>query len=49
MNARNLEEKIVTRTLEGGGPGLGVNRPPSTFNTIHPIDMKFGTYNKFHL
>ena len=45
-NPRSLEEKIVTRTLEGGG----VNRttPPSTFDTIHPIDMKFDTYNKLH-
>ena len=23
--------------------------PPSTFDTIHPIDMKLGTYNKLHL
>ena len=23
--------------------------PSSTFDTIHPIDMKLGTYNKFHL
>ena len=22
---------------------------PSTFDTIHPIDLKFGTYNKLHL
>ena len=22
--------------------------PPSTFDTIHPIDLKFGTYNKLH-
>ena len=30
--------------------GGGVNRiPPCTFNTIHPIDLKFGTYNKLHL
>ena len=29
---------------------MGVNRsPPSTFDTIHPIDLKFGTYNKLHL
>ena len=32
---------------------LEVNRtipsPPSTFDTIHPIDVKFGTYNKLHL
>ena len=48
LNPRSLLEKIVTRSLEGGG---GVNRspPPSTFNTIHPIDLKLGTYNKLHL
>ena len=23
--------------------------PPSTFDTIHPIDLKFGTYNKLRL
>ena len=30
---------------------MRVNRTPlaSTFDTIHPIDMKFGTYNKLHL
>ena len=46
INPRSLLEKIVTRSLEGG-----VNRtpPPSTFDTIHPIDLKFGTYNKLHL
>ena len=33
---RSLEEKIVTRSLGGGG-------------TIHPIDLKFGTYYKLHL
>ena len=22
---------------------------PSTFDTIHPIDLKFGTYNNLHL
>ena len=49
FNPRSLEEKIVTRSLEGGG---GVNRTPplsSTFDTTHPIDLKFGTYNKLHL
>ena len=48
FNPRSLEEKIVTRSLEGGG---AVNRtpPPSTFDTIRPIDLKFGTYNKLHL
>ena len=35
INPRSLLEKIVTRSLEGGG---GVNQtPPSTFDTIHPI------------
>ena len=23
--------------------------PPSTFGSIHPFDLKFGTYNKFYL
>ena len=47
INPRSLPEKIVTRSLEGGR----VNRtpPPSTFNTIRPIDLNFGTYNKLHL
>ena len=46
INPRSLLEKIVTRSLEGG-----VNRtpPPSTFYTIHPIDLKFGTHSKLHL
>ena len=45
------KKKIVTQTLEEreGGGGRGVNRTPSTFDTIHTIDMKFGTYNKVHL
>ena len=47
LNPRSLLEKIVTRSLEGRGGG---NRtPPFTFDTIHPIDLKFGTYNKLHL
>ena len=49
FNPRSLEEKIVTRSLEGA-PGVNRNPPPpSTFDTIHPIDLKFGTYNKLHL
>ena len=38
INPRSIEEKIVTRSLEGGGGQLG---PPSssTFDTSHPIDM----------
>ena len=45
INPRSLLEKIVTRSLEGGQS----DPPPSTFNTIHPIDLKFGTYNKLRL
>ena len=47
LNPRSLLEKIVTRSLEGGG----VNRTPplSTFDTIHPIDLKFGTYSNLNL
>ena len=48
----SLEDKIVTRSLGGLG-GWGVNRTPppphSTFDTIHPIDLKFGAYDKPHL
>ena len=46
FNTRSLLEKIVTRSLEGGG---GQSDPPSTFDTIQPVDLKFGTYNKLHL
>ena len=48
---RSLEEKIVIRILVGGGGGAqsGTSPSPSTFDTIHPIDMKLGTYNKSHL
>ena len=45
VNPRSLPEKIVTQNLEGGGQ----LDPPSTFDTIHPIYMKLGTYNKLHL
>ena len=47
INPRSLEKKIVTRSLDvGEGRSIG---PAPTFDTIHPIDMKFGTYNKLHL
>ena len=47
VNPRSLEEKIATRSLgRGGGQS---DPPPSTFDTIHPIAMKFGTHNKLHL
>ena len=45
FNSRSLDEKIVTRSLEG----YQSDPPPSTFDTINPIDMKLGTYNKLHL
>ena len=50
INPRSLEEEIVTRSLGGRGE---VNCPPppspSTFDTIHPNNLKLGTYNKLHL
>ena len=46
VNPRSLLEKIVTRSLEGGGGSIGLPPPPSTFDAIHPIDLKFGTYSK---
>ena len=46
FNPRSLLEKIVTRSFDGG---LSQTPPPSTFDTTHPIDLKFGTYNKLHL
>ena len=48
FNPRSLREKIVIRSLEGGGGSIG-SPPPSTFDTIHPIDLKFGTHNNLHL
>ena len=46
FNPRSLEEKIVTRSLEGGGDN---RTPSSTFDTFHPIDLKFVTYIKLYL
>ena len=45
INPRSLLEKIVTRSLEGEGGSIGPP-PPSIFDTIHPIDLKFGTHSK---
>ena len=47
FSPRSLEEEIVTLTDWWGGGGQ--SDPPSTFDTIHPIGMKFSTYNKLHL
>ena len=49
FSPRSLGQKTVTRTLWGGGGGVNRNSSPSTFDTIHPLDMKCGTYNKLHL
>ena len=45
FNPRSLLEKTVTRSLEEGQS----DPPPSTFDTIHSIDMKLDTYSKLHL
>ena len=40
----------ATRSLGGDGGRSSVGpSPPSIFNTIHPIDIELGTYNKLHL
>ena len=50
FNPRSLLEKIVTRSLEGGGGGQSDPPPPLLLSTtIHPIDLKFGTYSKLRL
>ena len=42
------KKKLITRSLERGGGGQ--SDPSSfTFDTIHSIDLKFGTLSKFHL
>ena len=37
--------EFVKITKEGGGGGKVNRTPPPTFDTIHPIDLIFGTYN----
>ena len=46
FNPRSLLEEIVTRSLDGGG--VQSDPHPSNFDTIYPIDLKFGTYSKHH-
>ena len=41
------KKKYLHEALRGVG-SIGPP-PPSTFDTNHPIDMKFGVYNKLHL
>ena len=38
-------KKLLHEALRGGW-SIG---PPSTLDTIHPIDLKFGRYSKLHL
>ena len=49
FNPRSLEEKNSCTKPWGGGEGQSDPPRPSTFDTIYPIDMKLGTYNKLHL
>ena len=43
---RHNIKKVTQRHKEGGG---SIGPLPSTFNTIHPIDFTFGTYNELLL
>ena len=50
LNPREPWRKKATWKLESVGWGGGSIGPPSTFHTIHPIGMTFGTlYNKIPL
>ena len=40
-------QEALHEALRGGGGQS--DTPPSTFDTIHPTDLKFGTYNKLRL
>ena len=55
---RKLENRIQKPNLEINAQNLLGRKgnlvrtpppPPSTCDTIHPIDLKFGTYSKLHL
>ena len=43
------KKKYLREVLRRGGGGSIGPHPPPTFDTIHPVDLKFGTYNKLHL
>ena len=45
INPRRHKVKKVTRGHKGGG-GVSIGPLHSTFDTIHPIDLIFGTYNE---
>ena len=44
LNPRRHKVKKVTRRHKGGGGSIGPL--PSTFDTIHTIDLIFGTYDE---
>ena len=46
--ARRHNPKKVTRRCKGGGGQL-IGLLPSAFDTIHSIDLIFGTYNELSL
>ena len=46
FNHKNLEQKKVTQTLVGG---VSIIPLPTTFDTIHLIDIKFCTNNELPL
>ena len=50
LTLEGISLKKVTRRHKGEGGGGGSIGPlPSTFDTIHPIDLIFGTYNELSL
>ena len=47
FNPKSLEEKKkLHEALRGEG---GQSNPPTTFDSIRPIDLKFGKYHNLHL
>ena len=47
LTQEGISLKNHTKAL--GGRGVSIVPLPSTFDIIHPIDLTFGTYNKFSL
>ena len=49
INPRRHKPKNVTRRQKDGRVGWSIRPLPSTFNTIHSIDLIFGKYNELSL